>query len=175
MIRWIANRLINMAERQTGQSADFMRDILRSSRGGFWKFALFLPLSRHRRHAPLVLWHLAHIGADMAEDCGPCTQIAVDMAGRAGVPAPTLELAVSGRLDDLAPLEALALRFGRAVSTGDLETEEMRQRLEDALGPAAMADLAIAIASARVFPTLKRALGHATACHLVQVKVGQAA
>jgi hypothetical protein len=34
-----------------------------------------------------------------------------------------------------------------------------------------MVDLAIAIASARVFPALKRGLGHAKSCSLVQIRV----
>jgi hypothetical protein len=175
MMKWLCGRLIDQGERQTGQSAEFLRDILKSSSSGFWKFALFMPLSRHRAHAPKELWHLAHIGADMAEDCGPCTQIAVDMAADAGVPAATLQAVVAGRLQDLAPLEALALQFGKAVSANDPAAEEMRLKLEAAIGAKAMVDLAIAIATARIFPALKRALGHATACHLVQVKVGQAA
>lgn len=175
MITWISNRLIDKGEKQIGQSAEFMRDILKSSRAGFWKFALFMPLSRHRRHAPKELWHLAHIGADMAEDCGPCTQIAVDMASDDGVSPQILRAAVAGRLEELAPFEALAFSFGKAVSACDPAAEEMRVKLEEAIGPKAMADLALSIATARVFPALKRALGHATACHLVQVKVKEAA
>ena len=65
----------------------------------------------------------------------------------------------------------LYLDFGRAVSANGPEAEELRLKLAEKLSPAAMVDLAIAIAGARVFPALKRGLGHAKSCSLVQIRV----
>ena len=107
------------------------------------------------------------------EDCGPCLQIAVNQALAAGVRADVISAAIAGGTA-LTDDQKLYLDFGRAVAANVPEAEELRLRLADRLPPAAMVDLAIVIASARVFPTLKRGLGRAQSCSLVQVKVRSA-
>ncbi len=166
----ITSRLIDSAEKNFGENMDYMRDIANASRGAFYKFALFLMFAKHRKAAPIDAYFLAAMGALQHEDCGPCLQIAVNGAVAAGVKPEILSAALAGG----ASLDAdhrMYLDFGRAVSANAPEAEELRLKIAEKLPPAAMVDLAIAIASARVFPTLKRGLGHAKSCSLVQVRV----
>ena len=166
----ITSRQIDVAERKFGEKLGYLRDIASASPAAFYKFALFLAFARHRKAAPLDAYYLAAIGALQHEDCGPCLQIAVNQALADGVSPAMISAAVAGG----AALDAergLYLDFGRAVSANLPEAEELRLRLAEKLSPAAMVDLAIAIASARVFPALKRGLGHAKSCSLVQIKV----
>ncbi len=166
----ISARLIDYAERKFGENLDYMRDIAGSSPGAFYKFGLFLAFAKHRKAAPLDAYFLASIGALQHEDCGPCLQIAVNEALAAGVSPVILSAAISGGAG-LSPDQKLYLEFGRAVSANAPEAEELRLKVAEKLSLAAMVDLAIAVASARVFPALKRGLGRAQSCALVQVKV----
>lgn len=166
----IASRLIDAAEKKLGENMDYMRDIAKASPAAFYKFALFMLFASHRKAAPVDAQYLAAIGALQHEDCGPCLQIAVNQALSAGVALEILSAAIAGG-DALDSDHRLYLDFGRAVAANAPEAEELRLKLAEKLSPAAMVDLAIAIASARVFPTLKRSLGHAKSCSLVQVKV----
>ncbi len=166
----ITSRIIDAAERRFGEKLDYMRDIASASPSAFYKFALFMPFAKHRKAAPVEGYGLAAIGALKFEDCGPCMQIAVDQALAAGVRPEVLANAVAGGAG-LTAEQKLYLDFGRAVAANAPEAEELRQKLAQVLPPAAMVDLAIAIASARVFPALKRGLGRAQSCALVQVKV----
>jgi alkylhydroperoxidase/carboxymuconolactone decarboxylase family protein YurZ len=166
----ITTRLIDAAERKFGEKLDYLRDIASASPAAFYKFALFLAFARHRKAAPLDAYYLASIGALLSEDCGPCLQIAVNQALAQGVNPTVISAALAGG----ASLDAdhkLYLDFGRAVSANVPEAEDLRLKLAEKLSPAAMVDLAIAIAGARVFPALKRGLGHAKSCSLVQIKV----
>jgi alkylhydroperoxidase/carboxymuconolactone decarboxylase family protein YurZ len=166
----ITARLIDAAESKFGEKLDYMRDIASASPAAFYKFALFLAFAKHRKAAPLDAYYLASIGALLSEDCGPCVQIAVNQALAAGVSSTVISAALAGG----ASLDAdrkLCLDFGRAVSANVPEAEDLRVELAGKLSPAAMVDLAIAIAGARVFPALKRGLGHAKSCSLVQVRV----
>ena len=166
----ITTRLIDAAERKFGEKLDYLRDIASASPAAFYKLALFLAFARHRKAAPLDAYYLSSIGALLSEDCGPCLQIAVNQALAEGVSPSIISSALAGG----ASLDAdrkLYLDFGRAVSANEPEAEEMRLKLAEKLSPAAMVDLAIAIAGARVFPALKRGLGHAKSCSLVQIKV----
>ena len=166
----ITTRLIDSAERKFGEKLDYLHDIASASPAAFYKLALFLAFARHRKAAPLDAYYLASIGALLSEDCGPCLQIAVNQALAEGVSPTVISSAVAGG----ASLDAdrrLYLDFGRAVSANVPEAEDLRVKLAEKLSPAAMVDLAIAIASARVFPALKRGLGHAKSCSLVQIRV----
>ncbi|HEY2486045.1 MAG TPA: hypothetical protein VGI36_12910 [Candidatus Binataceae bacterium] len=166
----ITSHLIDAAERKFGEKLDYMRDIASASPAAFYKFALFLAFARHRKAAPLEACYLASIGALQHEDCGPCLQIAVNRALAEGVSPAIISSALAGGVT-LDAERRLYLDFGRAVSANLPEAEELRLKLAGKLSPAAMVDLAIAIASARLFPTLKRGLGHAKSCSLVQIKV----
>jgi alkylhydroperoxidase/carboxymuconolactone decarboxylase family protein YurZ len=168
----ITSRLIDTAEKKFGENLDYMRDIAGASRGAFYKFALFMAFAKHRKAAPLDSYYLAAIGALQHEDCGPCLQIAVNQALAEGVAPELLSAAIAGG-KTLNAQHQLYLDFGRAVSANSPEAEELRLKVAQKLPPAAMVDLAIAIASARVFPALKRGLGHARSCSLVKIKVGE--
>ena len=166
----ITSRLIDASEKKFGEKLDYLRDIASASPAAFYKLALFLAFAKHRKAAPLDAYYLASIGALLSEDCGPCLQIAVNQALAAGVTPSVISSAVAGG----ASLDAdrkLYLDYGRAVSANVAEAEELRLRLAEKLSPKAMVDLAIAIATARLFPALKRGLGHAKSCSLVEIKV----
>ena len=166
----ITARLIDGAERKFGQKLDYLRDMASASPAAFYKFAFFLAFAKHRKAAPLEAYYLASIGALLSEDCGPCLQIAVNQALAEGVNPSVISSAVAGG----ASLDAdrkLYLDFGRTVSANLPEAEELRLKIAEKLSPAAMVELAIAIASARLFPALKRGLGYAKSCSLMQIKV----
>ena len=64
----IIDYCIRAAEAQTGESADFLRDIWRASGAALFKLALFLPLAQ--RYPAPAADHLSH-GCTVA--CGPAT------------------------------------------------------------------------------------------------------
>ena len=61
--------------------------------------------------------------------------------------------------------------FTAAVVRATGDEESLRQRIRYRYGEDGLVELALAIASARVFPITKRALGYAKSCALVQVEV----
>lgn len=165
----IARRLIDRLQAETGEDMAYARDVADRSPGGFWKFALMGPLLRHQGEAPNRLWHLARLGAVQVEDCGPCVQTVVTAAREGGVPAETLRAALAGGAA-LLESERDAYEFGRGVAGEPLD-EEVRLRLERAVGERALADLTLAAAAVRIFPALKRGLGYARSCSLVDLEV----
>jgi hypothetical protein len=69
------------------------------------------------------------------------------------------------------PDAALGYSFARAVLARDLaESDRLRAQLETRWGPRAVVSLALAIASSRVFPAVKYALGHGRACSKIRVE-----
>jgi len=166
----VENR-IAAAERETGANADWMRDLYRAAPALAFKFARFLPLSRHRRAASREALAVTHLVAVLAEDCGPCVQIAVNLSLKAGVDPALLRAVIEDRAADLGPELEAVHDYARAVATGAPDAGDRAEALRERLGAAAAAELAMSVATARVFPALKRGLGHGLACSQVTIEV----
>lgn len=160
-----------LAERQLQVPADYLRQLGDTSFSGFLKFLMILPAAAHRRRSDPALVHAVRIAATQDEDCGPCVQIAVNAAIDDGVD-PDIIKAVLDRNHDQMPKEvALVLRFAGGVLARDGSEEEARDEIVKQLGQTVVTELSLAIATARVFPALKRGLGFARSCALVEVAV----
>jgi hypothetical protein len=100
----------------------------------------------------------------MAEDCGPCTQLVLDMAQRQGVNPETLR-AIVARDFTAMPFEvALAARFAEASLHHAPEADDLREEVLRRFGKRGLVSLAFAMTASRLYPTLKYALGYGHAC-----------
>jgi alkylhydroperoxidase family enzyme len=164
--RALVERIARAQERRLGGSMDYLRRLGAASGAAFLKFGLFAPVAQHRRALAPAPWHLARVAATHTADCGPCVQVTVSAARLDGVAPATLRAALDGDLDALPPDEALAVRFGRAVATGAPDLADATEAVADRFGEAGRTEMALAVATALVFPHLKRGLGLAVACEL---------
>jgi hypothetical protein len=171
MFNAILERMLRKQEAMTGESADFIRDLRRASPGGFWRFVLFTPMARYRRVLPVEARAVAAIAASHSEDCGPCLQTTVNLATSEGVPPHIIRAAVQGDVAAMDERTGTAFAFARAVCAHDIVSEELRPKLIEWWGETGVAELSLAICASRLFPTLKRGLGHGAACQ--RVVVGQ--
>ena len=171
MLRRLAEPGLRNAERTLGASLDYLRHIADVAPSAFLKFSLFTPLSRHRKALSPAAYHIARITAVRHEDCGTCVQMEVNLAQQAGVASDVLRAAALGSPDDLPDDLREVAAFALAVVTASEDTEAVRARLRERYGESGLVELALGIATCRVFPATKRALGYATACRLVQIDV----
>ena len=171
MIAALIERRITATEAALGEPMDWVRDLWRTSRSAFFKFWLFEPLARHRAAAPIDAYYVAKLVAVQHEDCGPCLQTVVNLAKMAGVDRGVIAETIAGRLANLTPLLARVAVFATAVVERSPDAGELGAALEQELGRAALVDLAFAIATTRVFPTVKRALGYAESCAAVRLEL----
>ena len=172
MIRWLIERQLAAFERRWRYPMDHARTLLRASRRGFWRFAQVMPLAGWRDGVPLAAWHAAKLVAVRAEDCGPCTQLVVDMARADGVPDALLRAVLKDDHADLNARDAdtaLAAHFARCWTTSSPGLADAREALRRRFGERGLASLALAMSGARMFPLIKSALGHGQACQRVQV------
>ena len=171
MIRLLIRKRLDALEQTLGESVDYMRHVVRVSLRAFLKFALFTPLAAHGRKLPVDLYHTACFVATRHEDCGTCVQITVNMARHDGVPDHMLRTLIAGHPEELPDEARDVYLFADAVVNVDEEkAAPLRERLRACLGEEGLIELSFAIAAARVFPTVKRALGYATSCALVQIR-----
>ncbi|MDP9106084.1 MAG: hypothetical protein M3N49_09130, partial [Candidatus Eremiobacteraeota bacterium] len=92
----LANSRLDAFEREWSYDASYMRTILASGLGALRAMLALDRIGKFRKGIPLAPWFAAKIVAARAEDCGPCVQLVVTMAERAGVAPSTLRAIVAG-------------------------------------------------------------------------------
>lgn len=169
MLNAILRRSIDKFEKTWNYDASYMRELLNLSPWAFIKFGQVASLG-HRREAPAEAMAAAGIVGTLAEDCGPCTQISVDIAAKGGVKPEVLRAILAGDEAAMGPDAALAYRFAKASLARDMQrADPLREEIVARWGQKALVALGLALTTARMYPTLKYALGHGRACSRVVV------
>jgi len=169
MIKWVLKRAIDKFEREWKYDGSYMRDIIDASPRAAWLFSRAAALGHFRRDIPIEPWYAAGITAVRHEDCGPCTQLGVTMAERAGVSPSVLRAVLADNPDAMPPDVALVWKFTRATLAHDAAADEYREAIVKRWGRLALVSVAFAITAARIYPTVKYALGHGKACTRIVV------
>lgn len=169
MLRWLMRRGVAAFERQWDYDASYVREMIEADPRAAWKFQRATSLGRYRKDVPPEALAAAGITAVQHEDCGPCTQLVVSMAERAGVDRTVLAAVLTGTPAAMPPDVALAWRFTRATLDHDPAADQYRDEIARRWGPRALVSLVFAIVTARMYPTAKYAMGHGQACTRVVV------
>ena len=169
MMKWMLRKWIDKFERDWKYDAGYMREMVDASPRAAWLFSRVTAMGQFRRDVPMEAWCAAGITAVRSEDCGPCTQLGVAMAERSGVSPEVLRAVLSDDEDAMPADVALVWRFTRATLAHDPAADEYRQEIVKKWGKRALISLAFAITAARVYPTVKYALGHGKACMRIVV------
>lgn len=167
-------RLIHLMLRATLElrydyDATYLHEVIDASLPAYFKFGLFMVMAGHDGGAPRDALFAARLAATMSEDCGPCSQLNINMALKAGVSVDTLTALVVGDLAAAGDDAALGFAYGRAVATNAPEAAALANEVVEAWGEPARIGLAYAVATARVYPALKRGLGHGAVCARLQI------
>ena len=169
MLKALLGREIGKMERQFDYDASYLRRVLAVSPAAFLKFGFATQLV-DRKAAPAHALAAAGIAGTLAEDCGPCTQISVDMASQGGVDPAILRAILAGDETAMGEAAALGWRFARASLARDMEAADpLRDEIVRRWGDKALVAISMAITTARMYPTLKYALGYGKACSRVTV------
>jgi hypothetical protein len=91
------------------------------------------------------------------------------MALRDGVDGKVLAAVLSKDDAQLPEQVLLTVKFARASLAHDIAADELRDEIVKRWGKRALISLGFAIVSARIYPTLKYALGHGKTCTRVVV------
>lgn len=168
MIKWFTHCYIRNFERRYNYDGTYMHELADISASAFGRFATMQTVGgQWRGDAPKNAWYASGIAGALVEDCGPCVQIASDMAVEAGMAPDIVRALLSG-----APTNAdaqLGFDYGRALLLGDDKLDGLRETIVTKWGKKALIAISLHAMSARNFPVLKRAMGHAKTCQRVRV------
>src|SRR5215475_5246961 len=169
MLRWFLHRQVAAFERTWNYDASYLHELVDADPRAAIAFSRVIDLSQYRKDIPAAPHFAAGIVAVMSEDCGPCTQLTIDMAQRAGVDPAVLRAVVARDLTAMPEEVLLAVRFTEASLRHEPEADDLREEVLRRFGKRGLVSLAFAMTAARLYPTLKYAMGHGQACKRVTI------
>jgi hypothetical protein len=165
---WL-HRWMEKLERRYDYDMSYAHEMLDVSGSAFVRFALLAQSAQHRGGAPAAALFAAQLVGTLIEDCGPCTQLVAKKGEEAGVDAAILQAVLEADEAGMGSDAHLSWRFALAVLSRDAEADGLREEIVARWGRQAIVALALAIATARMFPTIKYVMGHGSSCQSVSV------
>jgi hypothetical protein len=169
MRSWIARRILRKYGKRYGYDVSYLEMLLNESPAAFFKFAPIMKASAHREVVPIEASFAAKIVGALAEDCGPCTQLVVDMALEAGMARDQIEAVLRRNPRAMNDATTLGFRFADAVVRRSADDDEFRDAVRAQWGEKGVIDLTLALQLGRMFPMVKAGLGYARECRRVTV------
>jgi len=165
-----AQKQINDFEGHYKYDCTYMRELLKYSPEGFAKFNAILPLTSHREKLGIEGFWVAKIAAMQVEDCGECLQLNVRMALEEGVAKQIIEAAINAASELPENLKDVYYYAKAVAAHAQIETA-LKDRIKARYDKGMLLELGLCIATAKVFPTIKRALGYTKSCSLIEIEV----
>lgn len=153
-------------ENHYGYDASYLHELMEVSPEGYEAFSGFATMGMFRKSLSPEVFFVSKIATSQTEDCGPCTELNVRMAQKAGVSDDIIRGGMSGQ-GLTAELEAVRL-FSIAVAFNEVKPGQIEEMI-DCYGREGLAELALSIASMRVYPCMKRALGFDQSCAVTPI------
>ncbi len=169
MRQFFARRALKAFGARYGYDVTYMGHMLNVSPAAFFKFAALTKAALHREAAPKPAFYAAKIVGALAEDCGPCVQLAVDMAEEAGMSPTCIEAVLTRNRADMDVDTLLGFRFADALVRRAPEEDDAREVVRGQWGEAAVIDLTLATQVGRIFPMVKAGLGFSKTCRRVHI------
>jgi len=165
MIGWLLNRGFQRFAQKHDYDTTYMQEATL-----VWPKAglryLFLPAITRLTGPNPDIWAGAILASVLDGDCGSCAQLVCNDAVRMGV-APERIAACLRRDFEAAGPVGLGFIFAEAAIEGAQDAATFRDEIRACHGERAAIAAAFAAASGRVYPVLKRGLGHGGACQKI--------
>lgn len=169
MIRYLLNKMLLSLGKRYDYDVQYQQDILTTDLGAYLKFMGFQTMSTHTGDLPAAPLYAARLRAIIWDDCGPCTQLAVNMALEADVEEDIVRAIIHRDLDKLPEDIKLVVRFTDLVLAHNPEADDLREQILALWGQRGLIVIGFAISSYRVYPALKYTLGYGKTCSRVIV------
>lgn len=169
MIRYVLNNMLLAMKNRYGYDVRYQQDILQTDLAAFLKFSGFQTMASHHGNLPAGPLYAARIRAIIYDDCGPCSQLVVNMALEAGIQPAIVRAMIEQDLSTLPTEIALVVQFTELVLAHDPQADVLRKKILTLWGAKGLITLGFAISACRVYPTLKYSLGYGKACSRIQL------
>ncbi|MET0390140.1 MAG: hypothetical protein ABW321_29480 [Polyangiales bacterium] len=169
MLKTLIRSRIQASQKDLGYDMSYGLEILDADLGAFMRISKLVGISSYRGPVPDKVAFAVKLVGTLQEDCGPCSQLMVTQAERAGVAPEVLRAVVSADDAVLDPEVLLGVLFARASLAREPVADTLREQVKARWGRRGVIQLAFGLVAARAFPTLKYALGFGQTCSRIRI------
>jgi hypothetical protein len=166
--KWVLRRYVRAFERANNYDMGYVHEILESDPNAVLVFNRIGQMARYSGPLPRDVAHSVGLIATLHEDCGPCLQLGVTFAQRAHVPDDIIARVISGEATNDPDVD-LVVQFCKAVLGQQANEDALRERVVHRFGHSGLTAIAFSLTGKRMYPMIKRVLGHAQCYPVVQV------
>ncbi|WDE10171.1 hypothetical protein [Thalassomonas haliotis] len=148
----------------------FMRELLSSSEQGYQHFADFLPLAHFRELLTLEDYWLVKIAVMQIADCGACLQLNIRMAQEQGIAADLITKLLKAS-DTLTFAQQQLRHYARQLTMPAGVEPTLMQAMQARYSRGQLLEFGLCVASAMVFPTIKRSIAVQQSCVIPEIEV----
>lgn len=149
----------------------YMKEMLKANPKAFEVFQNFLPMASFKEKASAQIVFVAKLTSMKNEDCGKCLQLNVDMALEAGVNKDIVKEVVFNEGQNLPKELKDIYDFSLLISKNEQVPSFLYDKINEKYSKDVLTEIALAIASAKVFPAIKRVFDDFHSCSVIQLKV----
>lgn len=168
VVKWLLVRKVAQFERDNHYDMTYARTILDANPAALLTLHRAGGMAQYR--GPLS--PSAHFGAKLVaslhDDCGPCLQLGVTMALRAGVSNDVVTHVLCNEPTGDQDVD-LVVSFSKAVLSKSTNEGELREQVLQRFGRDGLTAIGLSIAGVRIYPMLKAVLGYAECYPAVRV------
>ncbi len=171
MIKKYLHSMLDKEAVKLGEPVDWAKYVVDATPVTFLKYVMAIPLLALWKHSSAKALSVARLIAVQSEDCGSCVQIEINAAKKRKVDLDVIRNTLRKNYEVLEePCKDVAL-FTEAVISRSGNEMELGEILKRKIGEKAFVEIAVAISTARFYPTVKRALGFSTECKIESLKI----
>jgi len=148
----------------------YMREMLEHTPEAYALFVHVLPLAKYRQRLEPGEYWVAKLAAMQVEDCADCLQLNVRMAQEAGISRHIVEATLKGGAELPVNLQQVYV-YAKQVASHAQPDAKLMARIEAQYSKGAILEFGLCIATAKIFPTIKRAMGYTKNCNLIEIQV----
>jgi AhpD family alkylhydroperoxidase len=156
--------VIEAAARRNGGDSSYMVALYAASPRVLRRLKSAVDMLSHREAIPVEAAYAAQLTGALAEGCGSCVQIHINMARDAAMGDEQIEAILLGDETALSVNVALAMRFARAISSRSPDEHAARECVRARWGDKGVVDVTMATQASRFLSMLKFGFGFATTC-----------
>ena len=149
----------------------YMKEMLKNAPEAYQTFEAFLPMANFVKEIPLDVLYVAKVTAMKNEDCAACLQLNVDMALEAGINKNIIKEIIYNDGRNLTSELKNIYDFSLIIVQNRNMDEALYDTIISKYSKSVIIELALALASAKIFPTIKRTLNEAESCKLIEIKI----
>ncbi len=169
MLTWLMKNRIDSFEKTWRYDMTYARRLLQASPSALRAFASAARLGNYRAGLSKDAWYAAKLRGTLHEDCGSCLELVVQMALADGLEPRMVGAIVRGDTERLPAPIATVVRFSDATLSRDPSADDLRAEIVLLHGQLGLATIALSLAAARLYPTVKYALGLGLACSVLKI------